>query len=286
MSPLKIILLCLAFILSACNPGSRSEERDPLAKTNNSKRTCIPESELMAANIVGGQLVVQNDDDAKLVMMLVSNGHMCTAAAIGKKVLLTAAHCIAGNKMNTFVSFYPSVSCESGYNKNLYVQGISETIVHEDYDSSKTADKMKGDIALVFLENDIPDGYTIHKIADPGKIFQDSSMFLYGYGKTGSKAGGAGMLRKTILNRALYDIILADKKIKIDQTSGSGICQGDSGGPVFVNNTEGEMQILGVNSYVVGPEQDICSKHSYQTLVHAYKDWIELKLSAKEKTLR
>lgn len=289
MSPLKIILLCSALIISACNPGSRSAEKNPLAKTNNSKRTCIPESELLAANIVGGQLVEQADLDSKYVMMLVSNGYMCTATAIGKKVLLTAAHCIAGNKMNTYVSFYPSVSCESGYNKNLYVQGVAETIVHEDYDSNVAPEEMTGDIALVILENEISEGYMIHKIAEPEKIDPNSSMFLYGYGKTGSNAGGAGMLRKTVLDRNLYDydINSADKKIKIDQTGGLGICPGDSGGPAFVKNAKGEMQIFGVNSYVSGPSKEqICSGFGYQTLVPSYKTWIDIKLSAREKALR
>lgn len=289
MSFLNIILLSSALALSACNSGSGSGERNPLIKkTDNSNRTCVPESELLADGIVGGQIVEQTDDDSKMVMMLVSNGKMCTAVAIGKRVILTAAHCVVGNKMNTFVSFYSSLSCESGFNKNLYTQGISETFVHADYDSSLTGENlqnMTGDIALVILENDIPEGYSIYKIADPEKIHQSSDMYLYGYGKTGSNAGGAGMLRKTILDNSLFDIDLNSKKIKVNQTGGSGICQGDSGGPAFVNNIDGEKQILGLNSYVMGLENDICSEYSYQTLVYSYKEWIDSKI-ASVKTLR
>lgn len=284
---MKIFLLCLTLVLAACNSGSRSGERNPIIqKTDNSKRTCIPEEELLAAGIVGGQVVEQSEEDSKLVMMLVSKGQMCTAVAIGKKTLLTAAHCLVGNKTNTYVAFYASVSCESGFHKNLYTQGIADTIIHEDYKSDLTAENMTGDIALVILEDEIPEGYTIFKIADSNLTEPSSNMFLYGYGKTGSSAGGAGMLRKTMLSRSVYEIDFANKKVKIDQTQGSGICQGDSGGPSFVNNIDGEMQILGISSYVVGPKNDICSKESYQTLVHSYKDWIDSKLSAKETTSR
>ena len=63
-------------------------------------------------------------------------------------------------------------------------------------------------------------------------------------------------------------------------TAGTGICKGDSGGPSFIKNTKGEMQIIGINSYVVGPDADICSKNSFQTLAHSYKAWIDSKLSA------
>lgn len=275
-----ILLLTIVLTLMACHSGSRSGERDPtIKKTDNSKRTCVPESELLAGGIVGGDVVHQSDDDAKMVMMLVSNGQMCTAVAIGKRVILTAAHCVAGNKTNTFVSFYSSVSCESGFNKNLYTQGISETFIHADYDAALPPEKMTGDIALVVLENDIPFGYSIYKIVDPDKIHQWSDMYLYGYGKTGSNEGGAGMLRKTILNSSMFEINTQAKKVKVNQAGGNGICQGDSGGPAFVNNNDGEKQILGVNSYVLGPENDICSKFSYQTLVYSYKNWIDSKLA-------
>lgn len=286
MSNLKNILFCSALLFSGCNSGSNSSGRIPLVKKTDSKRTCVPESELLAGGIVGGQIVEQADGDSKMVMMLVSNGQMCTAVAIGKRIILTAAHCIVGNKTNTFVSFYSSVSCESGFNKNLYTQGISETFVHSSYNPESAPENMAGDVALVVLENDIPEGYSIYTIVDPEKIHPASEMYLYGYGKTGSNAGGAGMLRKTTLSSSSFDIDLIAKKIKVNQAGGNGICQGDSGGPSFVNNLDGEKQILGVNSYVMGPENDICSKFSYQTLLSSYKDWIASKIAGLEKPSR
>lgn len=284
MGLLKIILSCiflaLCLVLGACNQGSRSNEKNPLANKADAHRTCVPEKELLATNIVGGQVVQPSDDDAKIVMMLASGGQLCTAVAIDKKVLLTAAHCIVGNKYNSYVAFYSSRSCESGYNSILHNMGISETIVHSDYDSEAAPEKMTGDLALVILEEELPPGYKIFKIASPTADL--SELYLYGYGRTGSKLGGAGMLRKTTLDRSLYNINHSDNKVEINQSGSSGICQGDSGGPSFVK-IEGEMQVLGINSYVVGPENDVCSKESYQTLINSYKSWIESKLAVLKK---
>ncbi|MEK6628039.1 MAG: trypsin-like serine protease [Bdellovibrionota bacterium] len=281
MGLLKIILLCTFLILSACNKGSNSAEKNPHANKIDANRTCVPENELLAANIIGGHIVQPSDKDSKTVMMLVSGGMVCTAVAIDKKVLLTAAHCIAGNKKNSYVSFYPSVSCESGYNSTKYTQGISELIVHTDYDPKADAKDMIADIALVILEEELPSGYSSFKIANPVND-QLADLYFFGYGRTGSHSGGARILRKTALEQSLYRISFSANKVEINQRGGSGICKGDSGGPSFVN-VEGEMQILGISSYVVGPENDVCAQDSYQTLVSSYKSWIESKLKELKK---
>ncbi len=270
-------------ILSACDSGKKSTSFT-IPKINNKKpdptRPCIPEDELMARNIIGGQLLEQNDPESKMVLMLHSNGQLCTATAIRKNVILTAAHCIGGGTNTTFAVFYSSLSCESGYNKYQHRQKVSSIYVHEDYRANVSADEMKGDIALVFLEGEIPQGYEIFDIANPNLIDNQSAMYLYGYGRTSSGNGsgaGAGMLRKTSLNSSAYSIDFTNKKVRVDQSQGTGICQGDSGGPSFVNVGNQKM-VLGINSYVRGPDSDICSQESYQTLAYSYLTWINSKI--------
>jgi len=276
MKFLKILLFCTYLILLACNPSSNSGVKSPNLNKVDANRTCVPESELLAGNIVGGQVVQTSDIDSKKVMMLVSGGQLCTAVAIDKKILLTAAHCIAGKKSNTYVTFYSSHSCESGYNKNKHNAGILKTVVHENYNSALAADKMIADIALVVLEEEIPAGYAIYKIAKSDAINSLNDLYLYGYGRVLSSGGGAGMLRKSVLNSLRYKINFADRKIEIDQKAGGGICQGDSGGPSFVLVGD-EMQVLGISSYVKGDKNDICFDEGYQTLADSYKDWIDYK---------
>ncbi|MEQ1722657.1 MAG: trypsin-like serine protease [Pseudobdellovibrio sp.] len=283
MKLLKIFVLCLSLILSACNGGKKSSS-SPDPQINNKKadpaRSCVPEDELLARNIIAGQLVQQNDPDSKMVLMIHSNGQLCTATAIRKNVILTAAHCIGGGVDVTFAAFYSSLSCESGYNKYEHRQKVSKIYIHEEYRASAPADQMTGDIALVILQGEIPSGYEMFDIANPSLIDNQSDMYLYGYGRirSGEDSGaGAGMLRKTSLDSSAYSIDLVNKKVKVDQSNGTGICQGDSGGPAFVNVGNQKM-ILGINSYVRGPESDICSRESYQTLAYAYLAWINSKI--------
>lgn len=292
---LNFILYSIIYLgLSACNQGSNTAEKKPdIRKADLLNRTCVPESELLAAGIVGGQIVQQTDKDAKSAVMIASNGHLCTGVVIGKKTILTAAHCLTGNETDTYVSFYSSISCESGFNKHQHVKKIAKLIINEEYNPELTADKMVGDIALIILKEDVPDGYQIYKIADPDRLDFHSNMFLYGYGRTGSNTGGVLVLRKVIVNHSAYSLDIPNKKVRLNQAGGSGICSGDSGGPAFVlgqgsgqsrrdNANEDadkyEMQILGINSYVVGPKEDICSNDSYQTLVHSYREWINSKI--------
>ena len=284
MNLMKNLVLCLisASILS-CDSGSKAGEKIPHGKqSGNSARSCIPEAELLAAGIIGGKPVQQTDDDAKTVLMIISNGELCTGAPIAENIILTAAHCLVGGKKeNTFAAFYTSLSCESGFNRNTHSLRVAKILVHEDYNPKVEADITTADIALVFLESKIPAGYPIYKIASPDQVIEDV-LVMYGYGRTGSKKGGSGILRKAIINSSDYKIDRPNKKISVSQSNGVGICQGDSGGPSLVM-IDGEYQILGINSYVVGSKDDICNNASYETLVSEYSNWIKAHLTESQK---
>lgn len=282
MNTLKIILVSTSFVLFSCQKHSNPAQIPHTNKINPSA-TCVPESDLLSGNIMGGKIVKQSDEDSKMAVMLNSNNHICTAMPIAKRVLLTAAHCIVGSKLNTAVVFHSSVSCESGFNKNEHLKKVSETIVHEKFNDDPSPDKMIADIALVVLEEDIPEGYEIFKIANPKEIEEtESDIYLYGYGVSSSNSKDAGVLRKLKLENSLYKITQGEDKIKLSQTSTRGICKGDSGGASYVK-IKNEMQILGINSYVEGPTSDICSDKGVQTLVDSYRNWVNDKISEIEK---
>ena len=184
----------------SCDTTSKSSGGESRGKESGKPSgSCIPEAKLLAANIIQGTEVRPGDEDSKAVMMVFSNGELCTGSAISDYVILTAAHCVVkGNTSNTSVIFYPSLSCESGFNRATYSIPVTKIVVHPDYNAKLEADVTKGDLAVVTLASKIPDGYKVYKIANPDEVIDDP-LLMYGYGKTGSNQKGAGILRRTVI---------------------------------------------------------------------------------------
>ena len=264
------------FILTSCNSSGESSKTVPALKST----TCVNESELLASGIVGGTRVHPEDSDAKTVMMLYSSGELCTAAALTPRILVTAAHCVAGPASKAFAGFHTSLSCESGFDSRYNTIAVKEFIVHPDYEKLYGRVDSKNDIALVVLNEAIPFGYPTYRIADPDDLVESNELYSWGYGDIGYKGGGAGILRKTEFAKKDYEVNSELKQILINQAKGHGICQGDSGGPGLVKIGD-ELEILGVNSSVQtssGIESQLCADKAKLTLVQPYLEWIRTTL--------
>lgn len=265
--------------LFACGSNSGPGARPKAAPDFKVFGQCLPESRLLAAGIVRGEVVKKGDPDDKTVVLLLTGNSICTASPIADDVLLTAAHCVDGDPEKVLGVFHPSLACESGYEASKHSIKATKVIKHLGYDESKKVEERTDDIAIIFLESKIPAGYPVYKIADPNQLTNVNEMFVYGYGIIGEDQGGRGILRKGTITPENFAVELSEKKVMVRQDKGAGICMGDSGGPTFVN-LDGEKKVLGVNSYVFGPKGDICNKYSFQTLVHAYNSWITLEIDA------
>lgn len=300
-------LLIVLLIFSSCSNSSNERVDNNLnlnpgrqTNPNPSGQVCFPEVSLMrrefsptnsALNgIVGGDRVLQTAIDANRVVMLFdTDGAICTAIPIAPDVLLTAAHCTQGNLKKYLAVFYTSLSCESGFDarNTKVVTTVKEFIIHEDYIDSASITEMKGDLALVFLTKDIPANYPIYRIANPNSVNSSNTLKFFGYGAVGYQLRGSGMLRRTELPSTHYRIDQENLKVHVDQSIGRGVCSGDSGGPGFVE-INGELQVLGVNSYVstTDASKDACKDSAVMVLVDSYRDWIELKLAARNRYLK
>ncbi len=236
----------------------------------------------MAPNIVGGTRVKVGDADQKMAVLMIGakseSLEFCTANAIGRRVLLTAAHCIDAEVVKYSIALYPSITCESGFKAQRNLVAVQAVARHDGYNESLEIQDRQDDIALIFLKDDLPSDYPIFKLANPDDL-HDSDMYLYGYGRIGGNQGGTGMLRRATLLNSGIKILADSKKVEIDQSKGTGICQGDSGGAGFIKVGD-EMQILGVNSYVFkrSSGDDLCGGKGVQTMAYAYKDWIDAKI--------
>lgn len=284
----KLGLFALAFVLTILS--SCDSKRDSAAEKVDTYRGCVPESELQG--IVGGEIVRENSYDSNRVVMILSNisegSELCTAAPIASDVLLTAAHCIKADAANTKVFAKAGYTCESGFNYSRDARDVSAIAVHENYrdiDLNGLAG-VKSDIALIFLKQPLPAHYPVYKIASPDLLNQTSLLYLYGYGRKSLFKSNAGLLRKTQIQRQNFSLKSQISELRIDQTLGFGVCSGDSGGPGLIE-AEGELQIIGVNSYVSGPEkEDLCAYDGNLALADHYRTWIERKMNVRGRSLR
>ncbi|HEY8271140.1 MAG TPA: trypsin-like serine protease [Pseudobdellovibrionaceae bacterium] len=203
----------------------------------------------------GGDKVLADDPIAKSTVMLETDKQYCSATIISDNMLLTAAHCIGENEPWVLIHF-------SGLESAL-TRSASRSLRHEGYQDLQ--DTTRNDIALVFFEGGLPEGFLPMMILPADKdLAVGDELQIAGYG-----AGGPlGSLAKVSLK--VSDFLDTRRLIKFAQTTHRGICHGDSGGPAFkvLNN---QLYLAGVASYA---NEIDCSDYSVYTRATNYIDWI------------
>lgn len=274
---LKNLLLPILLILAlGCQPDDRSAQGDYGADSDES------------VNIVGGKVVEENSRLGQLVLELVSvyyvqesfgqspliTREQCTAVALSRSVVLTAAHCwkdIPG------ASHSVRVFDESGESPEFRVIGkvIPDKFYLGNFDY---------DLALLQLEKPLPASVELAILPKYINEVHPAAVIVSGYGKSqGRMSGfeGIGELRGAALS--VLDYKKYPRTFVVDQRQGRGICQGDSGGPAFA--LQGKKWILvGVASRTSGLEnsdnihRDICNKYGYFVKVDRHLNWINTNL--------
>ena len=174
---------------------------------------------------------------------------LCSATLVGDRTVLTAAHCIPGGQLPTFVLW--------GYQHHK----ASKAIPHPSFNNYTLAN----DIGVVILQK-APTGVTpsvVSRLAPTNGL----KIQLVGYGITSDNAQDAGV------KRMAYNYIKQVYSTRFSFTgSGGGIgntCQGDSGGPAFAI-LGGKEVVAGVTSGGTPP----CGSSSFDTRVDAFYSWL------------
>lgn len=217
-----------------------------------------------------------------------SSKGICTASAISPRILLTAAHCVADQKLEQVFAVLSNNPWGKPLNDKEWVK-IETIKIHKNFMS--TDDGPSNDIALLKLSQDLPPE-RISKMADSKQTSPHMNLVAIGYGRTSALKNPPEIDKKTVESLLNYVMKVVenysptDKLFQIDQTDKSGICSGDSGGPGFIyDEKQKEFFILGVTSFIsIGLEEkkkldpndlyNDCIGHGNYTNILPYRDWI------------
>lgn len=242
--------------------------------------------------ILGGKVVQASSTFAKKVLYLAQGVQrtktkfgttmtfekVCTASAISKNILLTAAHCVADwkpSQINVATSSNPLKS--EKIDSTAWVQ-VEKIEIHPQY---KTVPTIVNDIALIKLASSLPND-RISKLINSDQVTKKMQMILVGFGVTDIEEPNDDK-HETLLNYVLKTINFnpLEQKIHVNQTDQSGICSGDSGSPGFIYDTaRKEFTVLGVASYILQPKDsqlgatNLCRGIGIYMNVLTFKKWI------------
>ncbi|MGN6747953.1 MAG: S1 family peptidase [Xanthobacteraceae bacterium] len=225
-----------------------------------------------APAMVGGAPPAPAEFGRSIVMILGSAGTACTATAIGRDLLLTAAHCVQPGVD------YKLLGSEPGQ------PPVLKTVVrierHPQFAMARLFNHLAtADVAVVKLAEPLPARISAAAIAAGSDVVAiGDSLVVAGYGVTvrgDGRTGGTARVATLVVTGqpGPLQIRLFDPTTKGSST-GLGACAGDSGAPAFRISGAGP-QIVGVVSWSTGPNLTAgCGGLTGVTPLARYRGWI------------
>lgn len=236
-----------------------------------------------AGAIVGG--APAGPDLAGAAVMIVSDrGSFCSAAVIGRSLLLTAGHCVRAG------ANYRLLTYEGGGPVLSELAGIA---VHPKFDPAAYAKRhFVIDLALVALKAPLPARYApVPLPATPEGGVMGARYRIAGFGlstKDAAKTGGT-LREATLVGVPLQSDI--QLRLQDPRKAPLGACQGDSGGPVFrVSDAAGNAAapvLVGVMGSALGQDaRRGCGGFTGVALIGTALPWIRTTAAALGAPLR
>lgn len=225
-----------------------------------------------ASAMVGGAQPATNGTGRSVVMLDGSHGTVCTATAIARDLLLTAAHCVLPG------SDYKLL--ENPASRGAVLKDITRIERDPQFDLKKLLGHVAtADVALIKLAEPLPDKIpTVPIDGGTEAIAAGDAFVVAGYGVIVRGAEQLdGVVRAATLvatgQPGTLQIRLVDPRTK-GETAGLGACTGDSGAPVF-RDQSGNLAIVGVVSWSTGPKlSGGCGGLTGVTPLARYRAWI------------
>jgi secreted trypsin-like serine protease len=225
------------------------------------------------AAMVGGAPTAADSTGRSVVMIVGSSSTVCTATAIARDLLLTAAHCVLPGSDYKFAD--AAVPGQAPTLKNIL------RIEHDpQFDLKRLfAHVATADVALLKLAAPVPARVAVSPIGgetEPVKVGDNLTVAGYGVTVRGAERLD-GLVRAATLTvtgqPGSLQIRLFDPATK-GASAGLGACTGDSGGPAF-REESGGLVVIGVVSWSTGPNlSGGCGGLTGITPLQSYRSWI------------
>jgi secreted trypsin-like serine protease len=228
-----------------------------------------------AAAMVGGAPPAASGIGRSVVLILGSYGSSstaCTATAIGRDLLLTAAHCVQPG------ADYKLVASETGDAPVL--KDVARIEREPQFDLKRLFDHLAtADVALIKLAEPVPARIPPVRIGSEAEtVTVGDTLVVVGYGDTvrgDGRTGGTVRAAPLVVTGqpGTLQIRLVDPATK-GASAGLGACTGDSGAPAF-REAAGSLTVIGVVSWSTGPNLSAgCGGLTGITPLARYRAWI------------
>ena len=202
--------------------------------------------------IVGGQIETR----FPAVGALLADGEwFCTGTAIGRRVILTAGHCLDG--MTGEVEFFLGADANHPQNgKRFSARSIHP---HPNYSSDDNYD-----VGIVVLDDDVGVDPIPARLDPLGQDIIGRDATFVGYGLTVQDGDGGEKRSVAIPISEVNNFFIGYA------TPNKNTCNGDSGGPALMDIGHG-LEVIGVTSYGDAG----CTEYGYNTRPDVFASWIQ-----------
>lgn len=272
-----VYFLEIATRVAASNAGGCCESRaehSSAVKVSVTPQAIIASEEPIDPYIIGGTPVADGLYDSVVGILLDGSIH-CSGVVVGKRSVLTAAHCIDG-----YEAAIAEGRVQLFFGDSIFEKGTLQPVVDAAFPKGETGIRYKRsknsiqhDIGVVYAATDIAaPSAALHQL-DPTwpsiKKTYAAELTFVGFGlkvMKGGKGSGAGVKREATWRYSDLDTYNFYFK---GQTSNT--CSGDSGGPAFLREqTTGELILVGITS---AGDRD-CTR-GIEMRVDAHYRWID-----------
>ncbi|KAG9479580.1 hypothetical protein GDO78_011545 [Eleutherodactylus coqui] len=206
------------------------------------------------------------------------SGHICGCVLIGKKWVLTVAHCFEGREHAAVWKVVFGINNLDHPSDFMQKRLVKTIILHPRYNRAV----VDYDISIVELNEDIVETSYVRPVCLPSKgqlVEPDTYCYITGWGHMGNKMPfklQEGEVRIISLEhcRTYFDTITSRMLCAGYESGTVDSCMGDSGGPLVCERPTGQWTLYGLTSWGSVCFSKVLGPGVYSNVSH-FVDWIE-----------